>query len=438
MYRPFSTRWRPRAALICLLALSPGSLAADLPYPETLLLERGRIYEEDVGRNYRRAVLPRLSASERAALSGARLQFPLHGPGDGLFAFHSVRAWNGNRIVLPVKSLRFFSDLCTASAWLAARDYSQGSIFDYLNMIKYAEPAELGLEAMPLPLDALGIPENDLSGGDVESRRSACFSTGVVFILAHEIGHLVLGHRGYSGVSPRQAQSNEAAADNFALDVMSRLGDLPLGAVFFFSYASYYEPHRGDFASDADWRDHVGGATHPISGDRLLALADGLRSRAFRFAAGAAQALSLADELGRVADALRDTDLQRLLRHQAASIRPYMLAPRKDPVWQVRRPDSPLPRIPYSGYYQGWVGEHEGNAVETAMVLMRRGDRVHGRYSYAGITGTLKGRVEDGELVYRYWEPDSRGEGRMRGDARLTGAWRSATGLQGSFAVRRM
>jgi hypothetical protein len=411
---------------------------AQVRYSDAELAERLPNYREGVGVNYREVVLPRLTAGERAALGDARIRFPLRGEGDGLFGYYSGRGLAGGEIVLPVSSLRFLSDLCVATAWLWAEGYSQSSLHDYLNMLKYSRAEDLGLAAMPKPLPALGVPDDAPDDPDVENVRSQCFSTAVVFVLAHEMGHLILGHRGYAGVTPEQAQANEAAADAFALDVLSRLGDLPFGVLFFFTYASYLEPHRGDFGGDGDWRAHVAGRTHPLSPARVLSVADGIEDRAARFAAGAGVARALAADLRVVGETLADADIQQLLRLQGRSVRPYMLAPRRSDVWQVTPPPEPLPEQPFSGYFTGWLGPGPEEGVDTALVLFRQGGRVHGRYSYAGITGTLRGRVTGGVLEYDFLEPGSQGSGRLEwtGDG-MIGRWRSSGGATGAVGVTR-
>jgi hypothetical protein len=421
-------------------ALLGGSLPAlaEIDYPERLLQQRQAIYDEDVGYNYRKVVLPRLTPSEKARLAGARLRYPLRSGGSPLFGYYSAYTGGGKEIVLPVESLRFFSDLCSATAWLSAKGYSLGSVYDYLNMLKYGDPQEAGLPRWPAPLQALKIPEKDLQDAGVESRRSACFSTGVVFILAHEIAHLALDHRGYDGISRAEAQANESDADRLAVDIMSRLGDLPLGALYFFTYAAYHEPHRGDFASDAAWAKHVKGGTHPLSAQRIADMADHLERRANRFAIGRDQTLWLAQQFRLIAGTLLDPGIQSLQRLQGRSVRPWMLAPRHSDLWQVRPPPEPLPNIPFSGYYTGLIGTG-GEQIDTAVLLFRRGDQVHGRYSYAGITGTLKGKIkDDGSLDYRYQEPGASGQGRLLADnAQLNGRWRNAAGENGKIAVTR-
>lgn len=406
-------------------------------YSQALLESRAPVYQHDIRVNLDAALLDFLTPEEAIRLGEVRLEVPVRG---GLAGHRAERRGRLGVVVMPAESLRFFSDLCTASAWLAARGYSLSTIADYLNMLKYGDPASLGRTSMPLPLEALQVPEGELDEPGVENRRSACFSTGVVFILAHELGHLILGHQGYEGVSPRETQANEAAADAFAVELMSRAGDLPLGALYYFTYMSYLERHRGDFVNDAAWQDHLRRATHPISPDRVEALAASLRKHARRFAAGPAAAYSLAEQIAPIADALTDTDIQQLRRLQGLSVRPFMLAPRRGDVWMVESPDPPLPRQSFSGHFTGWIGPSEAGSVPTALLLMRDGDRVTGRYSYAGIGGSLSGRIEDGVLRYRFSEPGAEGRGEMRsqdqGD-RLAGGYRTEQGGRGLFEVWR-
>jgi hypothetical protein len=424
--------------LLMLLWSGPATCEAAAPilYPEDLLQARAPIYREDIGRNLHAALLDYLTPQEKARLGEVRLEVPLRG---GLAGHRALRRGGVAVVEMPAESLRFFSDLCTATAWLAARGYSLSTVADYLNMLKYGDPGLQGAETMPLPLAALGIPEQELDDPAVESRRSACFSTGVVFILAHELGHLILGHQGYDGIGPSTAQANEAAADAFAVELMSRGGDLPLGALYYFTYMSYLERHRGDFPDAAAWEAHVRTSTHPISPERVVALADSLRRHARRFTAGAAAAHALAGEIRTVADALTDTDIQQLRELQGRSVRPAMLAPRRTDVWMVQPPDPPLAERPFNGYFTGWIGPSAAEGVPAAAVLYRDGDRVVGRYSYAGLAGSLSGAIRDGVLDYRFSELGAAGRGRIRSAAAglLRGRYRTNAGVEGAFELRR-
>ena len=419
----------------CLLSCKVKASETKIQYPDNLLRQRAQVYQEDIGWNLNNAVLPRLTPNERAALGQLRLEVPIRG---GLSGHYAARRGELGVIVMPAESLRFFSDLCSATAWLAAHDYSLSTITDYLGMLKYGNPADIGLSQMPLPLDALSIPEDELEEPEVENRRSACFSTGVVFILTHEIGHLVHGHRGYEEISRSEAQKNEAEADAFALEMFSRMGDLPLGALYYFTYVSYLEPHRGDFENTADWESHLSDTTHPISPERVKAIKAGLQQRASRFAAGQTQALALAEEIGVIADALTDTELHKLLRLQGETTQPNMLEPRKSDFWQVTPPSPPLPNVVFSGYYEGLVGSDTDEQVPIKLVLNRDGERVFGRYSFAGIGGVIEGRVQGEAMSYSWRQPGSSGKGQMNGDATtLRGSFESQNGGPVKFEIRR-
>lgn len=425
------------ALLFCLFGYKVKASESPIQYPESLLRQRAEIYQEDIAWNLNEIVLPRLKPNERVALGRVILEVPISG--GGLLNYYAARRGDLGVIVMPAESLRFFSDLCTATAWLAANDHSLSTITDYLGMLKYRNSANPPLSQIPPPLDALFIPEDDLKNPQVENRRSACFSTGVVFILAHEVGHLVHGHTGYDGISRSEAQKNEAQADAFAIELFSRMkGDLPLGALYYFTYASYLDPHRGDFNNTADWESHLRETTHPISPERVKALEIGLQQRASRFGANRGNAIKLAEEIGVIADALTDTELQKLLRLQGETIRPRMLKPRKSDFWQVTPPPEVLPKVKFSGYYEGWIGSDADRGVLIKILLEREGEEVFGRYSYAGIGGVIKGRVQGEAISYSWREPGSSGTGQMNGDATtLHGSLKSRDGDLVEFEIER-
>jgi hypothetical protein len=420
-----------------ILPLTAVASAAPVPihYPNSLLDQRRPHYQEDIGWNLNNAVLSRLTPREKAKLGPLRLEIPLRG---GLFGFLSYRDNETGVIVMPAESLRFFSDLCIAAAWLAAKGYSLSTIADYLGMLKYGSASALGLDVMPLPLAALGIPEGGLEEAGVESRRSACFSTGLVFILNHELGHLVYGHQGYENVSPERAQAAEAAADRFSLEVMSRMGDLPLGALYWFFFTSHYQPHRGDFANPDEWHRYVASGTHPLSSARLTALASGLERYANRFAAGEQSVLALAPQIRSIGKTLADEEMQIFQRVHGVNMRPDMLAPRTSDYWEVEPPAKPLEKRPFNGYYVGTIGRDK-ETVPVKLLLYRRDDRVFGRYSYAGIGGNLRGKVEKGVLQYDYYESGGRGQGRLQITAAgaVQGTWSDSRGRRGTVQVRR-
>src|SRR4029453_3052663 len=98
-------------------------------------------------------------------------------------------------------------------------------------------------------------------------------NTGYAFILGHELGHIRFQHTGYAGVPVATAQANEAQADQFGLELMRRVSEIPMGAMIFFQSAIFYFDNRADFPSDAAWQAYLTKeATHPLTAPRLQAL----------------------------------------------------------------------------------------------------------------------------------------------------------------------
>jgi predicted Zn-dependent protease len=96
-------------------------------------------------------------------------------------------------------------------------------------------------------------------------------------LVLHELGHVLHGHPGYDAISAAQAQANEQDADRFALTVMRRIGVAPFGMVFWFQTGAYLSPNRGDFADDEAHAEWLQQTTHPVTEDRLRAIAAELR-----------------------------------------------------------------------------------------------------------------------------------------------------------------
>ena len=84
----------------------------------------------------------------------------------------------------------------------------------------------------------------------------------IVFLLAHELGHLVHNHQG--GLSGIRSQAQEHEADEYAFDIMAQIGINPIGLVFLFSAAAMMEG---------------GQDTHPLSGTRVIAAAEQMEKR---------------------------------------------------------------------------------------------------------------------------------------------------------------
>ena len=93
-----------------------------------------------------------------------------------------------------------------------------------------------------------------LENREIANRATRTFDTEAVFILLHEYGHVFFGHPGNKALPPEISRANEEAADRFALDMLARVGEIPLGvSVLFFTMAHLSEEVA---------------TTHPVSPDR--------------------------------------------------------------------------------------------------------------------------------------------------------------------------
>ena len=78
---------------------------------------------EDILWNYENVIFPKLTDKEQQKLRGVTILFPLRGahPND-IFGFYANHAQN--TIYIPILSVRFFSDIALAQAWLLENGYN--------------------------------------------------------------------------------------------------------------------------------------------------------------------------------------------------------------------------------------------------------------------------------------------------------------------------
>jgi hypothetical protein len=292
--------------------------------------EKARL-ESRINEIYVKAFRPNLTADEQRSLSGVTVQAPLGG--DPVLGYYSE---SKSRVVtMPAISLLFFEDLCVAYAWLQVKGYRLETVEEYVTMLKYKNVRAFG-GRYPPPLDALGIPADATSDSRVNDLSLRFRNTGYAFILGHELGHIRFQHAGYD-VPVAESQAHEVQADQFGLDLMRRTSTIPMGAMLFFQTTVYYFENRADFPSDAAWRAHVAQrATHPLSTDRLQALAKAISASADDFTRGqpnrapAIEAVRfIGDRFGVFAAFLNDPVLQRAMRAKAEQSSPVSLRPRK-------------------------------------------------------------------------------------------------------------
>lgn len=254
-----------RVGLIATLAMLAGPSSAQF-YTEAELQSTLRNAGPDIEDVLYIDIVGNLPRDLRPAAAGVRVAFPETGPGP--LAFYADPATR--TIYMPLQSIRFFDDVATLFAWVESKNCDPAGIQSYLwALLREGRPLPSPLRAFAIDRDtAFADPYTlDVSGKIV--------SSGLQFILAHELGHLLLQHRG--GLDGTDSQAQEIAADDFALDHFARLGGSPMG-VFWYYMAAWWQDPVGTEAEDA--------STHPVSPQRISSLAARLTADPMAFAHG--------------------------------------------------------------------------------------------------------------------------------------------------------
>jgi hypothetical protein len=418
---------RRGAKLVALLVLAaPPSLAKDMSslYDDATLADWQETYQEGIVWNVENVIWPRLHAQERQQLADVNLCFPLRsqsgdplefyarlGPADDACAELSPPV-----VVLPTPSIKFFDDLSVAHAWLWRNGYGPDTALEYASMLKYGDEARFG-GSYPAPLPALQIPVDALDDPVVEEQAQKLLKSAMVFLVLHELGHVLHGHPGYDAISAARAQANEQEADRFALTVMRRIGVVPFGMLFWFQTGAHLLPNRGHFASDEAHVEWLRQTTHPVTEDRMRAIAAELRQSPEDFAlefpdeeSGRRAILSTADDIEQVAEVMADPGIQQLIARRGRLAELSALAPRR--IGETLGVTQTSTGAAFDGAYDGEF-DAGSSAIAIRTLLHRQGDRLSGQYSYGGGQGQLHGVVDGDTLLFSWQEGSATGRGRL-------------------------
>lgn len=294
------------AAFALAVLLSPQANAAppDAPvrriYPSPLVSQASRTYGDGV-RAMWSEVLTRVPAAHASAAQKVQLLLPSYGPTPLSF-------WaEGEAIFVPAETLRFIDDLLSAISRRAAARCDAAAVFDYVAM-------SAGGKTAKSPMAALGLTAR------TDPDPGPLFATLIRFQLAHELGHVVLGHAGAAPVSKGDADRRERDADAFALDTLAQLALVPTGLAPYLRSVAWFEAAS---VGEGALRPVADG--FPLAPERLRALAKGLRDRAGDFGN-----LAAVDPTARELEALaaligdtgvRDRELQRSLARSEPALR---------------------------------------------------------------------------------------------------------------------
>lgn len=406
---------------LCLAAAQAAPL--DDMYDDQDLASWPAVYERGWRGNYEKVFLPRFTPEEKARLASVQFVMERRIPGREPFGF--VYRSDRDQVSASAASLIFLEDIAYAYTWLNEKGYDLQSIGDYLMMLRYWDAAR---GRPPKPLAALCVPRDPADKKIAEFADDA-FNLAAIFVLLHEYGHAFYRHPGNAMVPAATSRANEEAADRFALDVIARTGDVPLGVtVLFFTMANLMES-RASFADDAAYQRTLAARTHPLSPERLQAFARHLSAssaayeRAFKPGAKAS-ALVLAQMVQTLSLLMADADVQRRSAENGLTVSQDDLAPRRKGVHLAPPCNGVAPTgQSFDGYYRGNVLLGRTAFTVDAM-FERHGDAVSGSYSYGAGFGRIRGVVKGDSLTYRW------SMGRASGNGVLT---QRDDGFRGTF-----
>jgi hypothetical protein len=241
-------------ALLTCLSLPTLSLAKDFRdlYPLKTLQHVQTVYGENIRGVLFEDIYPYLLPNERRSLSTVKLEVPLYGSNASIFDFYM--GLQSGVMTIPALSIKFFDDMSLAFAWYEYKKKDKVKIIEYVARL-YAQK-----DYLQAPLPALGVPEKAWQQSDyVDDVSQKFLKSGIAFLLLHELGHWHYQHVPYDVISHKQAQEQEKQSDSMALDVMGRMHTIPFGMVIWFTVTGLLQ---GD------------PTTHPLSADRLYAIAE--------------------------------------------------------------------------------------------------------------------------------------------------------------------
>ena len=242
----------------------------DNMYENSVLVKWQTRYQASTYRILNEGIRPFLTPDQQRRLANVSIKVPLKGKiAKDPFCFYAY-AKTGS-ITMSALSLKFLDDICTAYAWLWYNGQSVRKITDYIGMMRYKKPSSFPGNRYPTPYAALGIPANALDNPDVDQLALRLFNSARAFILCHELGHVYHQHPGNAAVASSISIANEKASDKFAIELLRKVPNIPMGAVLYFQIFAHW-----------DWDSQE--TTHPISSSRMLALAQGMEDHLNDFA----------------------------------------------------------------------------------------------------------------------------------------------------------
>jgi hypothetical protein len=398
------------------LAIPVQAKPLDTIYDDQEIAALSARYERGWRDNYDNVFSKVLTAQERSRLAALRFDMRLRLPGNEPFGFLS----GNNTVYASAASLRFLEDMALAQTWLDRNGLDTKTAGDYLLMLRYWTELK---GRPPKPLEALCIPANAWELPDIADRARRIFDTAAVFVLLHEYAHIFYQHPGNLAVRSEVSRANEEAADRFALDLLARVGEVPLGlAPLFFNMAHLSEEVA---------------RTHPVSPDRLLSVARHMSTAARSFERGLRPGtqvtmMGISVQVSELALLMGDPDIQRVSALIGMTVAPTDLAPRPKGRFLAMPCGSRATPGPFSGRLTGTATGGQ-TPLGVDFVLSRSGAGVTGSYSFGAGFGRLRGAIQGSTLNYQWDFGSVSGSGQITlqgGEYR--GTWGTGTSPTGA------
>lgn len=425
------------ASLACRATDARESISWSGFYPRPVLEQAAADLSPGILANWQEVILPALTAEERAALARVRFVVDLEYTESAV----NFYAENG-KVHIPASSTRLLGDLVAAWMWLDRNGKSTETVNEYLAILKYQWGSGRLHSERYLPLDALGVPADVRNDPAIAADYATVISSALFFVMGHELGHVLYGHRGIevkSAADSARSIQQERAADAFALDLMGRIGAVPVGVPLLFMVWTALDSFPGDPG-------HGVPSSHPHSSKRLRVLAATLRDQAGAFASKSANPAAAVTRVRQIADlldngrtdpgsvfaALESDGVKDLWRQKGQKGRLQDLKPRARYAGLAALSIAPTQRDdrPFHGSYSGkWISQSADGKTsdfDVQMELTRTGEKVSGSWTFGPNRVAVTGDVVDGSLYFNWaWGTDYRGRGLLNPapDGRLAGTW---------------
>lgn len=190
-------------------------------------------------------------------------------------------SWTDNSIQISAATILFIEELAVTFAWFESEGIkNKQPIINYVLLLrKQMRKNLLKRKVIPTMAQALDVPSEDIwerpDEDSVKTIAQNFLKSTVIWILAHEMGHIALGHLKQSKIFSSKLERAqyirelELDADEFAMRIMARLRLSPIGMALTMSFYCLLYPVRLDFKYEEDWEEYLANENHPIWPERF-------------------------------------------------------------------------------------------------------------------------------------------------------------------------